>query len=476
MTDRIKRNIRSARGIMASRRTLVLQVWLWICAFFQWISIQNASTLPQWNLDYDPSFENGRILFSKPVTFHGSSHQKIGPNETKMNNSASNDSSILSLLNPSSLQRALLRETVAAMPRPSWGGMENITLFSSWDDVDSYSVQVPWSLSGCEPKFNIHFQPNETSVSFEFLFKPARWAPFHAVNELIAYHVDQLLCFYRVPPVLPMQIPYHQKLLPALQLAQKLQQGHKSIFRCNMRLSDDDTQEWVLVPPKGSQVYNQHGENDTLVAIGAMQLKVSGIGQRNDVVRFVEKQLKRVSQSATERLQSMIFPRTPSIFAQREVGTRAIFDYLIGNRDRFSNDHIVSLADGHNRILAYIDNNRVETENTAAFDLEEWTKDCRFYYTPVQKLMDMSQERYLSPSMKTSMLNGLSVRLWTRLKYHQPNPFRKIILGWFDPPNQIIRHGDISFFYHLHKRTQHILQRVEVCLQQKGFHHVFVEQ
>ncbi len=393
--------------------------------------------------------------------------------------SASTSSSIMMLLNASMDQQ--LREVVATMPRPTWESIDNITSFLA-EDVDSYTIHVPLEMMGCEPKFKVRFHQNGNYTKQEFIFKPARWEAHLGLNELIAYHVDELLGFHRVPPVVPMQIPYAPKILPALKLAQQMQPKHQVFWRCKMRLSDEDIAEWIKVAPKGPD--NQRDEcNETLVVIGSMQLKVPSIMQRNEVVRFVDKHLQSglVSRSATEALHSLLVPRAPSIFAQRELGTRAIFDYLVGNRDRFNNDHVMSLGHSENRILVYIDNNRVAIENASAFDLNEWTRDCRFYHAPIQKLMTFCQERLPFPGTNwpnwpSLGYSGISVRLWTRIKYHQINPFGKMILSWVEPPNPVLRYGDIPFFYHLPKRIRHIVQRLEDCLQQKGFHHVFVEE
>ncbi len=335
------------------------------------------------------------------------------------------------------------------------------------------------SLAGCEPKFIVRYHENGNYVQQEYFFKPA-WASYVALNELVAYHVDQLLGFHRVPPVVPMQIPYNQKILPALKLARQMQLEHHVFKKCRMKLEDKDIKEWIKFSPKRTDnLRDKH--DDSLVVIGSMQLQVPDVIQRNKMVRYVDKRLKRselLSRSMSESLQSILVPRAPSIFAERELGTRAIFDYLIGNRDRFHNDHILSMAEGENRILVYIDNNRVQIENTSAFDLQDWTRECRFYYAPVQKLFELCRDRPAIKGRNRFSLgcNGLTQRLWSHIMHHQPNSFETMISSWAEPPRPILRYEDIPFFSHLPKRVGHIIQRVEDCLRQKGFHHVFVEQ
>ena len=80
--------------------------------------------------------------------------------------------------------------------------------------------------------------------------------------------------------------------------------------------------------------------------IGTAQRKVKGVSQRTEVDRFVD------------RLPNGMIENHATIFAQRERNTRALFDYLVGNWDRYNNDFILQQPSSA-RVLVYLDNNNL---------------------------------------------------------------------------------------------------------------------
>jgi len=291
----------------------------------------------------------------------------------------------------------------------------NCTFHNS--SVNDYDISVAYHLSGCEPKYEIHFE-NAT-----FLYKPARKTR-DALNELLAYQLNIVYDFDRVPLVLPMQVPLS-----------RLRVSHqpKNYLKCNMHLQNE--------------IWMQRGE----MVVGSMQLKIEGVQQRGEIVRFVDRTVSdwigtenTTTNLALQHAHQRLFPSGPNVMAQRERETRAIFDYLTGNIDRFNNDFVVSR--GNAKLLVYIDNNRV-TSNFEAFDLKSQTPNCRFYFRPIQRIQQIS--------------NPSNV-LWKLASQHL------LVREWFN--NRI---PAIPMLHSLDERARVVQRRVKECIAAHGKEYVF---
>ena len=189
-----------------------------------------------------------------------------------------------------------------------------------------------------------------------WIFKPSQGS----VNELVAYHLDKIFVFNRVPPVVLLETPFST----VKQALEEHENRPAHCFRCNMDLN---AFTWV------------RNEKNSYI-IGTAQRKVKGVSQRTEVDRFVD------------RLPNGMIENHATIFAQRERNTRALFDYLVGNWDRYNNYFILQPPSGA-RILVYLNINNLSSKNVP-FPLDDWTKDCRFYHHPVTMIEELAKKRH----------------------------------------------------------------------------------
>ena len=369
------------------------------------------------------------------------------------------------------------------MPKLNFGHDSFHFLSNSTD----YAISVGFEMAGCEPKFEITY--NNGNETKSFIFKPSHRG-HGALNEYLAYQVNMLFSFYRVPPVIPIQIPLSR--INALLSKKSISQNQK-FLKCNMDFAPDEIQDWIQVPAAtaGIAVSDNWSAGTEMMVVGTLQLKVPGIAQRGEVVRFLDKTLTPPSDDSNitegmnslywwwRRSHSLLFPKAPSIFSQRERDSRALFDYLIGNLDRFNNDHVISLQSQsetkiffseaqttngtnnnniNNRLLVYIDHNLVEN-GVSAFDLKEWTENCRFYHTPVKRISSLLSHSIPSTTLLYVLNTNELLRMWLTSQHG----------------NVTIPRDQLFAVRYINRRAKRVMMRVNECIKLYGFDHVFVE-
>ena len=290
------------------------------------------------------------------------------------------------------------------------------------DHIGNHTVVVADGVSGCEPKFFL------TTASQSFIFKPSRRG--NAMNELIAFHVDRLYGFNRVPPVW-----VHEIGLDAIDLALSRKLNSTSLLSCTMDFQAARSR-WIL--------HNQSKEVPRM--IGTRQVLLPSVRQRTEIDRFVNKHV------ASGHLQM-----PPSIFGEREIGTRSLFDSLIGNWDRFNNDFSMhQLAGGPlgevevaANLLVYIDNNGLSTKTPIELQF------CRFYYEIVERVRSTVDPRkeVLSHILTSAPLVKQLIESKT-----------------------INAFSDLRPLNYMNRRRRAVLAQIEDCIQKHGFDHVFVAQ
>ena len=293
---------------------------------------------------------------------------------------------------------------------------------TTWaDDFHNFSVTVASEVSGCEPKLRLR------RGTTAFLFKPSSVGK--VMNELIAYHVDQLFGFRRVPPVLLEQV-----MLSAVEDA-LLAYRNVTTFKLSCSMNFVESRErWII---------HNHSEKGPVV-IGTRQILIPGVRQRSEMDRFVNKHL------ASGRLEM-----TPTIFGQREIDTRSMFQSLLGNWDSFNNDFSVTQSfgtrmDKQMNILVYIDNNGLSRNHPVSPP-----QFCRFYHSVVDSLrsIDDPQKKVLGRILAAEPL----AEIWIERKLIRPQ-------------------RDLLPLYWINERRRRVLTLVDECIEKFGFHHVFTAQ
>lgn len=307
-----------------------------------------------------------------------------------------------------------------SMPFIDFGNF-NLSLSNRISETMIDQIHVPAELSGCEPKLELEIY-NQT-----WIFKPSQGL----VNELVAYHLDKIFAFNRVPPVVLLETPFST----VKQALKEHETRPDHYFRCNMHLN---AFTWV------------RNEKNSYT-IGTAQLKVKGVSQRAEMDRFVN------------RLTGGMIENHASIFAQRERNTRALFDYLVGNWDRYNNDFILQQPSGA-RVLVYLDNNNLSSKN-APFPLDDWTKDCRFYHHPVTMIEELAKKRHpLQSRLADPNYAVLAVKAFLLKDQFFESGIKNTTLN----PTRVFRN-----LKHLKFRMNRTLERVKDCVEQHGSHYVF---
>jgi hypothetical protein len=277
---------------------------------------------------------------------------------------------------------------------------------------NSTSFHAGAALSGCTPKFVLEHDHNK------YLFKPSS-SKHHALNELMAFLVDRHVGFDRTPPV--------QALGISVQATQTAIEQHvsKKLLNCNMDLSSMNG--WIR-------------RRDSDMIIGTVQLLVPFVSKRNDLVQLL-------------RSSGVLRDTRPSIFAQRELGTRALFDFILGNWDRYNND-FVQTNDNGDRLLVYIDQGGLVLSGRDAFSLDEQLKHCRVYWKPVERLRQTMAQGGLRASVVGELRSNEVTSQWIRE-------------GLVDVSN----HPTLA---NMNRRVKKALAQVDACVAQHGADRVFL--
>jgi hypothetical protein len=292
------------------------------------------------------------------------------------------------------------------------------------DDLTALELHLGSELSGCDPKFILSSPGSNTS---KYLFKPSHVQ--HKVwNELLAYHINTIAGFDRVPTVMPYEIPFEQ----VTRSIKKLQSVSMAFKKCNFHL--DAMDEWIHRSDEGNTL------NSTYL-IGTLQLMVPAVSKRSKTVQRARTKIGKWSDQA------------PSLFAQREIGTRSLFDFVIGNYDRYNNDFIQTNPENGDRILVYIDQG---TYGKAAFaGMYRVTEHCRFYYKPVDKLRRTQQQQ----SLQAAVLQELELNDVTRV--------------WND--QHLINVQTHPTVIYMNERVDKALEMVDECVTKHGHDFVFLQ-
>ena len=284
----------------------------------------------------------------------------------------------------------------------------------SHEDPNDFDLQMHMGseLSGCDPKFVLEGGGNK------YLFKPNK-DPHKVWNELLAYYVNHLGGFERVPTTWPYQVSVSAIENP------KGKEGsiqNMPFVKCNFDL--DNIDQWI--------------QNDDMM-IGTLQLMVSGVSKRSKVVNRIRTKIGKW----TDRKPPL------STFAQREINTRTVFDFIVGNYDRYNNDFIQTQSNG-DKVLVYIDQGSfVEGEYITwnQYMLEDY---CKFYWDPIARLRE---ETLYDQVMETFKSN-------------------EITKGWVE--KNLIGFEDHPTIKHMQLRIEMVLNAVDKCLDANGHDYVFL--
>jgi hypothetical protein len=239
--------------------------------------------------------------------------------------------------------------------------------------------------------------------------------------------VDKIFGFERVPSVF-----IHEIGLDEIDLAIKHRVKSPHFFSCVMDFQSTRNQ-WIL--------HNQSTDKPRVV--GTRQVLLPHVRQRTELDRFVNKHV------------SGTLEMIPSVFGQREIDTRSLFDLLIGNWDRFNNDFSVlqrtlSVAEFDENLLVYIDNNGLSRETR----LEPF-KYCRFYHNVVRKIGSIANPQK---------------EIFNRIMTSEP------LVKELVNSHTVDVYNDLRPLHDMNKRRLQVLSMIEDCIQTYGFHHVFVAQ
>mmetsp|Transcript_19514 Transcript_19514/g.45612 ORF Transcript_19514/g.45612 Transcript_19514/m.45612 type:complete len:489 (-) Transcript_19514:1119-2585(-) len=303
---------------------------------------------------------------------------------------------------------------VLAMPRLQMNPPKQI-------NDSALQVHLGSELSGCDPKFILQ----DSNGNKKYLFKPNK-DPHKVWNELLAYWINDIGGFRRVPTVWPFELdPILQK--EALNSNEGGFATQKLPFvKCNFDL--DEMDQWI---------------NHDQWLVGTLQLMVHGVSKRS---------------KAVNRLRSVIgkwSDRRPKLtaFQQREINTRSFFDFIIGNYDRYNNDFIQTEEHSSgDKVLVYIDQGSFVTSAEVGRTIFPLNEYCRFYWRPVRKIREL-------PSLKDAVLerveNNNKTQKWAAKHY----------IGVLDHPT----------VQYMDERVVRALQVVDDCVTEYGHEYVFLE-
>lgn len=271
------------------------------------------------------------------------------------------------------------------------------------------------ALGGCESKFDVQIQHQQsfifkpahgsaTATQGRYEFRPSKGGivyytkehPPKILNEWIAYTVDQLLEIHRIPPVVPIAIP-EQQLQTAIDGNNK-----KRRLGCEMDFTVGNA--WLR-------------KNHSV--LGTLQLKLDGV----------------VKLSSWQQTFSNI-----KAMSEREINTRAIFDYIIGNWDRERSNNFIHEP---SQLLIYIDQNALR-DSRVPFDLNDRLSgsQCRFYKRPIKRLQEVG----------ANILGVVQERLM------------QDDLDW---------NVDLPALTHINVRSKAVMELVDHCEKEYGLYHVY---
>ena len=308
-----------------------------------------------------------------------------------------------------------------------------------------FDIYLGSKLSGCSPKFIITAAAaaaDDDDGEKKYLFKPS--ADRHQVwSELLAYQINKIGQFHRVPTVHPFEVKWDVA-------ADAIQQHTQLPFvKCNLGL--DYTDQWIksrpssnakddeLIPTWNDDDNNNNNHNDNNNLIGTLQVMVGGIDKQGKIVQRVRFKIGKWTD------------HTPNVFAQREVNTRTVLDYLIGNYDRYNNEFVQTQPNG-DKLSIYIDQGsfiHAPAVDPLLFHLDSY---CRFYWRPIHALREQTD-------LRQAVLDELQSNNFTR-SWNQQG-----LIGVQDHPTIV----------YLNERLDHVLAVVDECIETFGHDYVFLD-
>ena len=304
------------------------------------------------------------------------------------------------------------------------------------------SVQVAASVSGCEAKFWVDFDltnndnqhagdhhisldpssegarvSQDAQTRHRFVFKPTtKWL---VLNEWVAFKFALLLGIKRVPTVIPWAIDT-ATIEAAINDYERDLQSKYSLFSCRLNLKH---KAWWIHTSGSSSNSTNHGD----AIVGTLQIFISShtVIQRGGLDRWMTRYVTN----------SLHWPLS-SPLAQRERDTRALWDTLLGNWDRYNNDFVIIQDMQHNqkqinplgnihspqdeRLLLYLDNNGLSPK-TKVFR----PRYCRFYASVVERLRLIHQ--FLSHNKAAGPADR--AKIWLRLLLGEPSVFASDLMS-----------------------------------------------
>lgn len=202
--------------------------------------------------------------------------------------------------------------------------------------------------------------------------------------------------------------------------------------KCNFDL--DGMDQWIQRSDKDSTSNTTH-------LIGTLQLMVPSVSKRSKTVQRARTKIGKWSNQA------------PSLFAQREIGTRSLFDFVIGNYDRYNNDFVQTNPENGDRLLVYIDQGSYG--NAAFAGKYRVTEHCRFYSKPADKLRQAQQQQ----SLQAAVLQEIELNAMTRV--------------WKD--QDLINVQTHPTMIYVNERVDAALAMVDKCVTKHGHDFVFLQ-
>ena len=290
--------------------------------------------------------------------------------------------------------------------------MPDLLPYTESDLSESLDFRLGSELSGCTPKFVLSFGENK------YLYKPNEHK-IQVWNELVAFLVNKFGAFDRIPPVHPYELPFEE-------VKQAVEDSHAvaslPFVKCDFDLPG--MSRWIKTSKRN--------------LIGTLQLMVKGVWKRS-----------KTTQRARARIGKWTDKR-PSVLAQREISTRTLFDFLIGNYDRYNNGFVQNRPNG-DRILVYIDQGTQSNQTYVYSKSFKMTDYCRFYWKPIQAL------RIHAHNLTETIVQELESNEMTR-RWNEE--------GLID----ILAHPTVK---NLQDRVTAALKAVDECLDQYGHDYVF---
>lgn len=274
-------------------------------------------------------------------------------------------------------------------------------------------------LGGTDPKFLLTIDKQHTKM--KGIWKPQlptvnkHYAM--AQNEVIYFHLDCMLNLGRTPPAAVYPLDYQT-------FKQSLIDRTKLIFY-------ERDAPWNIW-------------KSTKLVHGAVQVMWSGVNHVNVFGEHVIKFLQNITKYFGASRELYVYLLGGNSVSIRELSSRDLIDYIIGNWDRNHNQFFVYDAKRGNTELIYLDHNHFKLSSKEPFKL----RFCKFWKSDVDNL-----RKLVDGDIKQTLLSSL----------RDYEPDFKFVDDQMKP------------IAYLHDRSMQFLEHVENCINQYGYNYVFEE-